>query len=227
MTKQTSREEAYNSIQELITSMKIKPGQSITENELADQLGLGRTPVREAMAKLESEGLISSHKGRKTVYNLTLEEIKEIFEVKQALEGAIASWAAERGTKAERKKLVTIIAEMKKLAQNRPEDDRQRASYLRSWIAMNERLHTVIFEMARCKKAEQIIRKLNVQWHRTRVSVYALEGRIVRSAKEHEDFTQHIINGDAQRAEDRMKAHLKNLTAEIENVMHLFQYLAN
>jgi DNA-binding GntR family transcriptional regulator len=222
--KKNSKEDAYNSIQDLIFSMEIQPGQNITENALSTQLGIGRTPIREALTRLESEGLIHSSKGRKTVYSLTLTEIKEIFNIKYALEGAIAGWAATNGSDEDRKLLAQTMNEMKALVQNRTEDDLKKDFHSNTWIETDAKLHRIIFRMANCKKAEDIIQKLNLQWHRTRVSVYALEGRIARSAKEHESFVQHIIEGNAQKAEEAMKAHLTNLTQEIEQMMKLFNF---
>ena len=224
MIKKKSRDQAYDNIRDLILSMKIMPGQSVTENALSDQLGIGRTPVREALARLESEGLIYSKNGRKTVHSLTLEEIKEIFDIKYALEGTMAKWAAERGTKEDKKRLRSIMAEMKKLAKARPENEEQRENYMASWIKIDKALHDAIFKMAGSEKATRIIEKLNIQWHRTRISVYAIEGRILRSSKEHEEFVNYIITGNAEKAEESMKKHLQKLKSEIENVMKLFNY---
>ena len=224
MIKKKSRDQAYDNIRDLILSMKIKPGQSVTENALSDQLGIGRTPVREALARLESEGLIYSKNGRKTVYSLTLDEIKEIFDIKYALEGAMAAWAAERGSAADKKRLKSVMTDMKKHARARPENERERENYLDSWIKIDKALHEVIFKMAGSEKATRIIEKLNIQWHRTRISVYAIEGRILRSSKEHEEFVNHIIEGNARKAEESMRKHLQKLKSEIENVMKLFNY---
>lgn len=224
MIKKKSRDKAYDNIRDLILSMKIMPGQSVTENALSDQLGLGRTPVREALARLESEGLIYSKNGRKTVYTLTIEEIKEIFDIKYALEGAMAKWAAERGTSADKKRLRSIMSDMKRLAKTRPENEQERENYLHSWIKIDKALHDVIFKMAGSEKAARIVEKLNIQWHRTRISVYAIEGRILRSSKEHEEFVNYIIEGNAEKAEASMKKHFQTLKSEIENVMKLFNY---
>ena len=105
MSKKNSKEEAYENIQKLIMTMEIKPGESITESELQKLLNIGRTPIREALARLESEGLIYSNKGRKTVYKLTADEIVQIFDIKNELEGAIVRWATERGSDKQKKKI--------------------------------------------------------------------------------------------------------------------------
>ncbi|MGL4631165.1 MAG: GntR family transcriptional regulator [Leadbetterella sp.] len=224
MDKKKSKEEVYTQIKDYILSFEITPGQNITENAISEQLGIGRTPVREALTKLESEGLIVNSKGRKSVHSLSFDEIKEIFDIKAVLEGAVANWASQRGSAKEKQQLESILNEMTELAKNRPEETKQRDSFLKKWLEIDSKMHKIIFKMANCKKVEEIIKKLNLQWHRTRISVYALEGRTARSAKEHEKFVLHIIKGEGDKAESAMKAHLKNLTDEIEDVMKLFNY---
>lgn len=216
--------EAYDKIKGFVLSMEVSPGQNITENAISEMFNIGRTPVREALAKLEAEGLISSNKGRKTIYALSFEEIKEIFEIKMVLEGAIVNWATQRGSAKDKKLLSDTIVEMVRLSQNRPNETNQREEYLTKWLEIDAKLHSIIFRMAKCKKAEEMIRKLNLQWHRTRISVYALEGRTVRAAKEHETFVHHILAGDGEKAEAAMKLHLSNLVGEIEHVMKFFNY---
>lgn len=222
MGKINSRDIAYNSIHSMILSQKIAPGESVTEHALSQQLGIGRTPVREALAKLQAEGLIESEKGRKTVHSLTLDEIDEIFDIKIALESAMAGWAATRGSKVLKKKLAAIMIKMKNLAEYRPKDEVERKQYLQSWLKTDAALHQFIFKMADSEKAQNIIENMNQQWHRTRISVYALEGRVLRSAKEHETFVKHIISGDAQKAETAMKSHLQKLKQEIHPIFELF-----
>ena len=116
------------------------------------------------------------------------------------------------------------MTDMKKLARTRPENEQERETYLDSWIKIDKALHEVIFKMAGSEKAARIIEKLNIQWHRTRISVYAIEGRILRSSREHEEFVNYIIEGNAGKAENSMKKHLQQLKGEIENVMKLFNY---
>lgn len=204
--------------------MEIKPGESITEFELQKLLNIGRTPIREALTRLESEGLIYSNKGRKRVYKLTTDEIVQIFDIKCELEGAIVRWAAERGTDKQKRSLVEIVEKMDKLGENRPGDATERNVLLKSWIALDKKLHQIIFDMANVPKATQYIEKLNLQWHRMRISIYILEGRISKSANEHQQFVSHIINGKPAKAEASMKRHLKNLKAEILDFMKLYSY---
>ncbi|NJO00547.1 MAG: GntR family transcriptional regulator [Bacteroidia bacterium] len=223
-TKRNSKEEAYKTIQALILSTQIRPGETVTENALSTQLGISRTPVREALTQLEQEGLIVSKNGRKRVYALTIREVKEIFDIKISLESAIVKWATERAKEENIQELRRIIDEMKAVAINRPENENEREQYLSQWLAKDRELHEVIFRMAGNKKAEEFIKKLNAQWHRLRVALYALEGRIVNSAEEHEGFVRHIIHRKPEAAEMAMQDHLENLKQELIKAMQLFHY---
>jgi GntR family transcriptional regulator, rspAB operon transcriptional repressor len=223
-TKKKSKEEAYEVIKDLILSMKISPGESITENALSEQLGIGRTPVREALTKLEMEGLVVSQNGRKKIYLLTIQDMIEIFDIKITLEGAIARWAAERGSAQGRKLLETVINEMKVIANNRPVDAKERDKYLNAWLSKDRELHKLIFSMAGNQRAVQHIQNLNAQWHRLRIAAYALEGRIVKSATEHESFVLPIIYNNPEEAEKAMHNHLENLKIELIDTMKLFHY---
>ena len=95
-------EKAYDEIKHLILVMGIRPGENLSENALAARLGISRTPVREALKALEREGLVVSERGRKRAFVLTIRDVDEIFDLKIALEGKVARWAAERGSAADR-----------------------------------------------------------------------------------------------------------------------------
>ncbi|MEO0334087.1 MAG: GntR family transcriptional regulator, partial [Bacteroidota bacterium] len=177
-----------------------------------------------ALTRLELDGLIVSQNGRKKVYALTVDEMREILDVKIELEGAVARWAAEKGNDKQRENLQHCIGEMKKLAQNRPESAGQREQYLDRWLELDRQLHATVFAMAGNRRAEEFIQKLNVQWHRLRVVAYTLEGRIVKSVGEHEGFVMPIIQQQPTEAEQAMRRHLQNLKQELTDTMRLFHY---
>ena len=219
-------DKAYSRIQDMIVAMEIKPGENLTVNALSERLNIGATPIREALTKLESEGYVYSSNGRKTVHMLTVEQLKEIFDVKAVLEPAVGRWAAERGNSQQRKEMKKLISRMLTLTHQRP-DSEDRMQYLDKWLTLDKKLHHLIFEMANCPTAEKIIQRLNIQWHRARISLYILEGRIARSAKEHEEFSNFIIEGKGEEAERSMRNHMLALVDEIEHVMKLFNYPVN
>lgn len=97
-TLHLQRDTAYEQLLNLILSGAIPHDQSLSERKLAETLALGRTPVREAIRALARDGILETHSARGTfVKNITIEQIHELFEVRQALEPYAAFLAAKRG----------------------------------------------------------------------------------------------------------------------------------
>ena len=98
-----------------IAQGKVSPGQPLREADISAQMGLSRGPVREAFRILEERGLVCCEKNRGVrVGNLTLEQVKEIYELRETLEGLIGRLAAERAGAAEKAALKGIVEEMAK-----------------------------------------------------------------------------------------------------------------
>ncbi len=218
---------AYEDIKHRILSMEIKPGGIVSENKLSKQLGISRTPIREALKKLELDGLVVSSNRRKRVFILTIHEIEEIFDLKIAIEGSIARLAVERGDKKDLDTLREIVQKMNCFADIIPDDTSEVHEWIDEWLALDRRFHNLLFKMANNRRAEQIIKNLNYQWHRLRVGILAMEGRIQKSVKEHTDIAQAILNGDASEAETLMKDHLTNLKKMIITLMSAFHFPIN
>ena len=92
----TLQEQVYDFVKGRIMNLDLKPGQYITDSQLIKELGVSRTPVRQALSRLEQEGLLIN-KGRRgwKVYSLSLEDVHEIFNLKEAIEGMVARHAAQ------------------------------------------------------------------------------------------------------------------------------------
>lgn len=218
-------EDAYETIEKLILSAALTPGESITELALAERLGIGRTPIREAMKKLEERGLIISTNGRKRIYMLTIHEMEEVFDIKICLEGQVARWATERGEAGDFEELGRIMAEMRNFVDHAPGDAvGGEEKTLQAWLSIDKHLHHLLFKMAGAPKVESIINNLNMQWHRLKVGVLALEGRMHRTISEHEKFVKAIHTRDPEEAERAMKEHLENVKRELIKLMRIFQY---
>jgi len=206
--------------------MEIKPGESVTEKSLSDQLGIGRTPVREALKRLEQEGLIVSHNHRKRVFVLTINEIEEIFDLKKSVEGSMLRWATERGKEEDFAKLRAIFNEIRELLNEKPNNSNDEDGWFQKWLAKDIELHEILLNMANNKRAKQIINNLNDQWHRLKLGILAIEGRVGQSFKEHELFVNAVLNGDSKGAEEAIKIHLNNLKNIIVRLMRTFHYPA-
>ncbi len=228
MKKRTKSKEAwvkaYEDIKNRILAMEIKPGEIVSENKLSKQLGISRTPIREALKKLELDGLIVPSNRRKRVFVLTIHEVEEIFDLKIAIEGTIARLAAERGKKNDLHELQEVVQKMSRFAEIVPEETYEVHGWIDEWLEVDNRFHDLLFKMANNKRAEQIIKNLNYQWHRLRVGILAMEGRIQKSVKEHGDIAQAVVNSDTLGAETAMKDHLTNLKKMIITIMSAFHF---
>jgi DNA-binding GntR family transcriptional regulator len=219
-----SWERAYDEIKDLILIMGIRPGQILSENSLARQLGISRTPVREALKALEREGLVVADGRRKRAYVLTIEDVAEIFDLKTALEGKIARWAAERASAAQRDALGRIARRMESLAAHAPPESKGRDAWHEKWLKLDEEFHDQLFLMAGNRRAEQVIRTQNSLWHRLHLGMIAIEGRIGRSTGEHERIAAAIVAGRGAIAERLMEEHLGRLRDILTSIMAAFHY---
>jgi GntR family transcriptional regulator, rspAB operon transcriptional repressor len=202
---------AYDVIKEKIMNREFKPGHCLTDSKLAAELGISRTPVREAFRLLEHEGfLISRVRKGWQVYSLSLKDIHDIFDIKETLESLMARKAAACKDGKKRAQLKSSMERMKKAAL---------ANNHEVWREADIKLHDILLEMSGNERASRIIRELNEQWYRVRLGLVAMQGRVERSNQEHEAFVGMILSGDEAGADRFMRDHLHNLREELERLL--------
>jgi len=222
-----AKQKAYEKIKSLILSAKLRPGQAVTETALSKSFGFSRTPIREALHELEREGLIITRNRRKRVYMLTVHEVEDIFDLKIEIESAVAGWAAQRGSTSQFQQLNRISKQMKRLARQRPNSEQKEPAWLNKWLTTDRKLHALLFTMAQNKRARQIIQNFNSQWHQMKLGMLALEGRIEKSAIEHERIVREVCAQRPAQAQKQMRIHLLNLKRELVKIMKLSHYPNN
>jgi DNA-binding GntR family transcriptional regulator len=207
----TYQQQAYQFLRERIINLGFKPGEFITDTQIAGQLNISRTPVREAFHRLEKEGLLiyEARRGWK-IYTLSLDDINDIFDIKVVVEGMIARKAAECGEEHLRAALREVLDEMEASAE---------AGNADAWLEADIRLHELLFQMARNERACRIITNLNDQWHRVRIGFVALQGRTKRSVGEHRCFVESILAGDGEAAERHIRVHLNQVREELVHLL--------
>ena len=207
----TYQEKTYKYMKAQIMNLGFKPGEYVTDTQIANVLNVSRTPVREAFRILEHEGLLiyETRRGWK-VYSLTLEDIKEIFALKIIIEKMIAVRAASCEDNQLREKLAVCLQEMKEAMINNNVD---------LWIKKDTDLHHIIHQMANSKRAESIVENLNDQWHRLRIGFTARTDRMQRSYKEHEEIVKAILEKDNTQAEKATQIHLALVQEELINLL--------
>ena len=215
---------AYDSIKGDILSMRLKPGESLSEVTLSVNLGMSRTPVREALKMLEKEGLIVSEGRRKSVYILSIHEIREIFDLKKALEGHAALCAAERKSAADEQDLRDVLKSIDEFAARDLPAWLTDHALIREWLEIDRRYHEILFRMAGNRRAQDIVGDLNSQWHRLETGLLAMEGRLRRNVEEHRSIGGAVLAAEGNKARDLMEDHLESLKMTIITIMETFKF---
>lgn len=219
--KLNSQEATYQTILENIFKGKLKPGEVVTETSISEQFGISRTPVREALKKLEVEGLIETEGRTKKIYYLSLEDIEEIFDLKIAIESEIARKAALNDDKDLKEKLGDVLIGMNNLKET-VRNNKEDKILLDEWIKLDKEFHRILFQLAKNRRAQQFTDRLNIQWHRIKLGITAIEGRIEKAIFEHSAIGDAIIENNAEEAAVQMRLHLSRLKDFLSRLMQTF-----
>jgi DNA-binding GntR family transcriptional regulator len=199
----TMQEIVYDTIREAIQIGRYTPGQRLIADELAQELGTSRMPVREALRRLEVAGLVSitPHRGA-VVSELSAQEIVEIYHIRAVLEGLAARLAASLLPSADIDRLNALIEEMEGAAATGPDLDH----VLRS----NREFHIAIWQAAHAPRLQEILENLYDASHRFRNISIALPGRLTQIFQEHRQIVQALAAGDPAAAERFANEHHEN-----------------
>jgi DNA-binding GntR family transcriptional regulator len=210
-TSDTYRQQVYDFVWNRIISMEYRPGDFITDSQVANELKISRTPAREAFQRLETEGfLIPEARRGWRVYSLTIKDIEDIFDLKCEIEGLVARKAALDRNEENHEMLRNYLLQMRQACLN---DD------VTGWMEMDSLIHHLLYMMAQNERAERIIKHLNDQWHRMRRGFINLRGRLDLATDEHEKIILAVINGDAEGAELAMQNHLNSVRQGLMRVL--------
>lgn len=211
MSDQTRQDLAYQTIKERIMNLTYRPGQPLVEVELAAELGTSRTPIREALQRLENEGLVVNTGGRgRAVYGLSVADTRELFDIKIAVESLVARRAAELAPEAQLEAMRLALADMKAAAAAGDSD---------AWLQADIRFHDHLFAAAAMPRAGQLIQGLNEQWHRLRVGYVALGLRMSQSTGEHQAIFDTLEAHDPAAASRAMASHLERVGALVVKML--------
>ncbi len=200
----------YNELRQRIVNGQLKSGERLREVELASLLGVSRTPVREAIKRLESEGFASYVSSRGAVVTeLTPEQAVELYAMREILEGAAARFAAQHAYPAEIQMLEYLLEAERQLG----EDPEEQAN-------LNRKFHGSIYGMAHNRYLLAVLTKARdymVLLHKT---AYFAPGRAESAYREHVAIVDAIRRGDAQAAEEAARAHIR----EAQRIRMMLQF---
>ena len=187
---------------EAIQSSVLKPGQRLMEIQLAEALGVSRTPVREAMRELEMEGFVIMIPRRGTyVSDLSLKDITQVFEIRTVMEELAASLAAVRITEEELAELERILVMISGYIR-----ENNQADFLKADV----QFHQILYEASRNKWLIEIINNLRDHLMRFRSISTLYPGRLAQTWEEHRQLVEAIASHNVEKAKKVAVLHMAN-----------------
>lgn len=201
------RDVVFDTLRQAILTGQLQPGERLMEIHLAEKLGVSRTPIREAIRKLELEGLVTMIPRRGAeVAQITEKNLKDVLEVRRALDALCAELACDRITNEEKSKLKEACNAFEKAT--RTKDARVIAQ-------ADVALHDIIVEATGNERLVQLIHNLSQQMYRYRFEYIKDESQHDILVKEHRVIYESIINNDKETAAKAAKLHIDNQEASI------------
>ncbi|AGA67625.1 transcriptional regulator [Desulfitobacterium dichloroeliminans LMG P-21439] len=199
------REIVFESLREAIINGVLEPGERLMEIQLADEMGVSRTPVREAIRKLELENFVVMIP-RKGAYvaGVSHKDVADVFEIRSALEGLAAGLAAERATDEE-------IEQMERFLLYHEGEEMS----LEQIVTSDTGFHALVYKASRNERLVQILDNLREQIQRFRATSLSVPGRLKDAIDEHRGIVEALARHDVEEAQVLANAHI--VTAE--NVM--------
>lgn len=195
------RDVVFNTLRDAILTGKLVPGERLMENQLAEKLGVSRTPVREALRMLELENLVElvPRKGAQ-VLDMSEKDIINILEVRGVLEGLATGLACKKmGAEG--------LAELKSLEERFEKAISEKA--LEEIAEIDEQFHNVIFASTDNDKLIQIFNNLQIQLYRYRMAHLKLDSSIAAIVAHHKGIIRAIENHDVEEGTTMAQGHVK------------------
>jgi len=205
------RDVVFNTLRQAILRGELKPGERLMEIQLANKLGVSRTPIREAIRKLELEGLVLMipRKGAE-VAEITEKSLKDVLEIRRALEDLAVRLACEKITKEELKELKKAGDEFKKVLKSQDITEVAEADV---------RFHDVIYMATDNPKLIQLLNNFREQMYRFRVEYLKKDEVRPQLLAEHDEIIKYITEGNKEEASKVVTRHIENQALTVQDVI--------
>jgi DNA-binding GntR family transcriptional regulator len=209
-------QDAYLRLKQEIRSNRLPPGFHGTEPEMAERLGMSRTPLREALVLLETDGLVEM-KPRRGIYILPIlpQDMQEIYELLTAIEPEAAASLAARQLSDDQ--LQPLSDETSKMDQALEDDD------LEAWADADDMFHRALLTLHGNQRLLSFANSLFDQAHRARVITLRMREKPYRSTQEHKEVVQHIRDGDVEKAQIIYRQHRERTGAELMAILDKYK----
>lgn len=206
------RGRVFAQLRNQILSGVYKPGDSLIELRLSEELGVSRTPIREAIRQLELEGLVHAipNKGA-VVKGVTDQDVEDIFTIRMRIEGLAARWAAEKITKEEIKELKEAL-EFEEFYTMKNDVDQL--------MKFDSKFHDIIFKASKSGPLMHMLSTFHHYIQSARINSFATPGRPAKVFNEHRAIFEAITKKDADTAEELTIEHIRNASTNYNEEHH-------
>ena len=196
------RDVVFKTLRQAILIGELKPGERLMEIHLANRLGVSRTPIREAIRKLELEGLVTMIPRRGAeVSQITVKSLKDVLEVRKALDALAIELACERITEEEIEALEKACTKF---------EEATRTKDARIMAQADVDLHHIIVKASRNEKLDQMVNNLAEQMYRYRFEHIKDVASHQRLIEEHKEILESLRSKNNQHAAEAVKLHIDN-----------------
>ncbi|MEM7461939.1 MAG: GntR family transcriptional regulator [Pseudomonadota bacterium] len=202
IARKSLHRELVDRLQLLITRNRLKPGSKIPEKDLCEQFGVSRTPLREALKVLATDGLVRLEQNRGAwVSNITVEEVEEVFPVLGALEALSGELACKNITENEVKAIRKLHDQLVRNYQDRNLD---------AYFKTNQKIHKAILLAARNKTLLNYWQTLTIRMQRARYLANMSDERWAEAVNEHELIMQFLERRNGPELAATLTEHMRN-----------------
>ena len=205
--KYSLRGRVFNKIREDILSGKYNQNEELKENTIATELGVSRTPVREALRQLELEGLVNIIPNKGAYVNgISEKDIHDIYIIRSYLEGLCAKWACEHITQEQIDALEEIIY---------LSEFHAKKEHHQQVVELDNKFHETIYEASNSKILDHVLSDFHHYVQRIRKVTLSSDDRAMNSNKEHTAILEAIKKRDGEEAERLAHEHIMNTIQNI------------
>jgi DNA-binding GntR family transcriptional regulator len=211
LKKVTYKEQVYNYLKEEIIKGNIVPGEIYSEQIFADQLQISRTPVREAILQLKSEGLVEIFNNRGIgIRAISLDELQQILQARTAIEGFSVHYLAERIHTPEGQRTQAALQQCLDQTEALSQDMSHHYEYMKADV----NFHRIIVEFTRNRFFIRLIDQMRTRMEQATVNSLTLKNRHINALKEHQKIFRCICAGSGDDAVEAYRDHMA-ITMEI------------
>ena len=213
ITQGSLTDKVFEVLEQQILNGTYAVGDQLVEQKISQELGVSRTPVREALRQLELDSLVTTIPNKGTfVIGISTDDIKDIYTIRIAIEGISAKWAAERITDEQVKELENVV-ELQEFYSSKNE--------ILQIVQLDTKFHETIYEISGSRTLKNTLKSFHTHLKRARETSFFSAGRTRSAVEEHREIFEAIASHDGEKAKKLTERHVTNARDNILNLINI------